>query len=511
MPNSFNGITIASASLNTVGGSAGTARNVISGNTSHGVHILSGATGNSLQGNYIGTDSSGSLAKGNSLKGVRIESPGNSVGGSSSAVRNLISGNTDDGIGLVGSAATGNTIQGNFVGVNAAGTSALPNGVSGIGLSVGASGNLIGGTAAGAGNLCSANNNAGIYLIDAGTSGNQIQGNFIGTDVNGTSPLPNVFEGIYMERASSNTIGGASSGSGNLISGNNWTGIWVTNASWNTFQHNLFGTKIDGVSALPNGRAGIDCDIGAHNNTIGGPAGAGNVIAFAPSPYAGVRIRDGATNTAVLGNSIFSNGSLGIYLGPYAGPTGVVANDPCDTDTGANMLQNYPILSQAVSGSGTGVRGTLNSKASTLFLLQFFANPGCNISGYGEGRIYLGDKSVVTAANCSTNFVADFPLQIPVGYVVTATATDPSGNTSEFSPCLTVTPVPPVTIARPINNQISLSWTNTGVTFALKQTGSLSPPIQWSTVTSNQVNTPGMTSVALPLVSTNRFYRLSFE
>ena len=161
-----------------------------------------------------------------------------------------------------------------------------------------------------------------------------------------------------------------------------------------------------------------------------------------PDPvYAGVRIRDGSTNNAILGNAIFSNGALGIDLGNY----GVNANISCDAGTGANMAQNYPVLTQAVSGNGTGIRGTLNSRPNAMFLLQFFANPACGSSLFannGQGQIYLGQTSVVTGNDCNTSFVAALPGSVPVGYVITATATDSANNTSEFSACVPVRPVP---------------------------------------------------------------------
>src|SRR5207302_8549475 len=223
------------------------------------------------------------------------------------------------------------------------GSSGLRNGRAGIGVSD-APANLIGGTSSGAGNLLSGNGDAGIYLIGSGATGNSIQGNTIGTDTTGTVGLGNTFEGIYIERAPTNTIGGALPGAANLISANHTRGIWLTNASWNVIQGNLIGTKADGVSPLGNTFHNVECEVGANNNTIGGSAGAGNRIAFAqtagPNPYAGVRIRTGSTNNAILANAIFSNAALGIDLGNF----GVNANVSCNTSAGANMLQNYPVL-----------------------------------------------------------------------------------------------------------------------------------------------------------------------
>jgi titin len=509
--NAINGISIDSAGSNTVGGTTSGARNVISGNTNYGIEIYSpGATGNSIQGNYIGPAITGQSALGNTLCGVHIQSPGNTVGGALGGAGNLISGNGQDGIFLDGSTAANNFVQGNFIGTAAGGTSGLMNLRAGVGIS-GAPGNTIGGTTSGAGNLISANadadGDAGIYLIGSGATGNFIQGNKIGTDVTGTLALGNTHDGIDLESASSNTIGGIVAGAGNLISGNAVDGIFLTNASWNVIQGNLIGTKADGVGNLGNVFHGVELEVGANNNTIGGSVGAGNRIAFSQGLTAGVRIRDGSTNNAILSNAIFSNARLGIDLGTY----GVNPNVPCDAGSGANMAQNYPVLSQAVSGNGTGIRGTLNSRPNATFLLQFFANPACNVQGYGDGQFYLGQTTVMTSNNCNVSFVTNLPGSTTLGYVVTATATDSANNTSEFSACVPVTSVPTLTVAPATNHQVTLAWTNTTIGFGLKQTSSLSPPIQWAAVTNIPVVTNGQFVVTLSATTGNRFYALSFE
>jgi titin len=509
--NVINGISIDNASLNTVGGTTAGARNVISGNTNYGIEVFgAAATGNVIQGNYIGPEVTGLSALANRLCGVHILSPGNTIGGSVGGAGNMISGNGQDGIFLDGARAANNVVQGNLIGTVAGGTAGWGNGRAGIGVS-GAPGNTIGGATANAGNLLSANGDAGIYLIASGATGNVIQGNTIGTDVTGTLALGNTYEGIYVERAPTNTIGGAAPGAGNLISANGMGGVFLTNAPWNVIQGNSIGTKQDGLSALGNLLHAVDCQAGACNTTIGGASGAGNRLAFSQTyrgyGYSGVRIRADSTNNAILGNAIFSNDGFGIDLGNY----GVNANISCDAGSGANMAQNYPVLAQAVSGNGTGVRGTLNSRPNQAFLLQFFANLTCDSSGYGEGRTYLGQKSVVTGNGCNASFVASLPGFVPVGYVITATATDSANNTSEFSACVPVSSVPALTVRPSANHQVSLAWTNTATGFVLEQTDSLSPPIQWTTVTNNPVLTNGQFVVTLSAPAGSRFYLLSFE
>ena len=510
--NNLAGIQIFGANANLIGGTSASARNLISGNALSGVEIMAGASGNVVQGNFIGTDMTGHRALGNKVDGVHIESGENTIGGAVSGAGNLISGNITNGIKLSGSSASGNLIQGNFIGTDLNGLIAVPNRFGGVGISDAPS-NTIGGAVAGAGNLISANGNpnnqGGIYLIGVGSAGNLIQGNKIGTDVTGTLALGNTHEGIYLEGAPSNTIGGEPPGAGNLISANNTWGILLSKASWNVIQGNFIGTKIDGVSALGNVFHAVECTNASSNNLIGGTSvGAGNRLAFSQGLYSGMRIRGGSTNDAILGNAIFSNGRLGIDLGTY----GVNPNVPCNTTSGDNMLQNYPVLTQAVSGNGTGVRGTLNSRPNRTFLLQFFANSACDsTSSNGEGQIYLGQMSVVTSNDCNTSFVAALPDSVPVGYVVTATATDSANNTSEFSTCVTVASVPTLKIVPAANHQVTLAWTNTATGFKLKQTGSLSPQIQWTTVTNNPVVANGQFVVTLSAGTTNCFYVLSFE
>jgi len=206
---------------------------------------------------------------------------------------------------------------------------------------------------------------------------------------------------------------------------------------------------------------------------------------------------------------------LGIDLGNY----GVNAIIPCGSTSGGNLSQNYPVLAQAVSGTATAIRGMLNCKPNQPYVLQFFANPACDPSGYGEGQFYLGQITVVTGANCTNSFVAHLPTPVPPGYsTITATATDSANNTSEFSACIPVGPVPTLEIEALANPQVRISWTNTAAGFVLKETTSLSPPIHWQTVSNTPVLSNGQFVVTLPLNPSNpalrqgnRFFLLSFE
>jgi hypothetical protein len=189
---------------------------------------------------------------------------------------------------------------------------------------------------------------------------------------------------------------------------------------------------------LGNFASGVAIHTGASNNTIGGTASsAGNTIAF--NGIEGVRvISNSSTGNAILSNSVFSNSELGIDL-RRLGASGVTQNDPGDGDTGPNSLQNFPVLASASTvGSNIAIEGSLSSTANTAFRLEFFANSSCDASGYGEGAIFLGSASVTTDLSGTTNFNLTYVAAGSQNQYITATATDPNNNTSEFSQCVAV-------------------------------------------------------------------------
>jgi len=226
--------------------------------------------------------------------------------GGNSTIRALVI-NRFDGHGILMSEVPGNTIINCRIGVNAAGTAAEPNTGDGIAMDAQGSNNIIGGTTAGSGNIISGNGGSGISIING--LNNTIQGNFIGTDVTGTVDLGNGSDGVQLDSTTGNTIGGTTAAARNIISGNGNNGVSISSADNNQVQGNFIGTQIDGSSALGNDSTGVRIG-GSANNTIGGTtAGAGNVIAFNSS--FGIFVPGGAGH-AILSNSIFANGSLGI-------------------------------------------------------------------------------------------------------------------------------------------------------------------------------------------------------
>jgi hypothetical protein len=130
--------------------------------------------------------------------------------------------------------------------------------------------------------------------------------------------------------------------------------------------------------------------------------------------------------------SIHDNGGLGINLGN--GPTANHFDEQGFTLPAPNDYQNYPVLTSANStGTSTEVIGTLNASADTAYLVQFFASAQADPSGYGQGQMYLGSTMVTTGADYNASFDVVLSVAAPAGWAVSATATDPLGNTCEFS------------------------------------------------------------------------------
>lgn len=531
LQNSFSGIWITNAPGNFIGSAASGGGNVVSGNQAQGITLFgAGAFGNVLQGNFVGLDATGTRGLGNGLEGIwLVNAPSNSIGLPVSGGGNVISGNGKTGIYVQG-AAPANTFAGNFVGTDAAGTARIGNsGGDGI-LIEGAPDNVIGGTSSLARNLISGHNGRGIWVWGTGASNTIIQGNYIGTDVTGMSSIANTNEAIALGNTVglvfNASIGGIASGAGNLISGNGDTNQWITATHTNAFrpgiylykavgtkiQGNLIGVKADGVSPLGNVAHSVELEL-ATNSVIGGSApGAGNVIAFSQDGQrSGIRVRSGTRNL-ISGNSIYSNGRLGISFNGVS----PVANDGCDGDGGANGLQNYPVISNAVTdGAYTVVKGFLPSTSGQSYQLEFFASPTANGSGNWEGKLYLG-SSTVALASCTNAFVANLPMPVPAGWRITATATDPAGNTSEFSAAVLPGTSPSLLIEPATGDASLISWllTNSfGGTWQLMQATNLTPPVLWQNVPDAPTVTSNGTWFTVPVSLTNstRFFRLLYQ
>jgi hypothetical protein len=399
--------------------------------------ILVQRSSNSVTGCFVGSDPSGSIPRGNQggidLSELVPPLTNLTIGGTDPGARNLVSGNLEFGVGGFGIADS--IVEGNYIGTTKTGMAPLANGSEGV--IFGFSSKItIGGSAAGAGNLVSGNAGVGIGL-GSSTLQMVIQGNFVGTNATGSRAIPNAI-GIAAAQADEARIGGSAAGERNVISGNQQRGISLANCRNYVVQGNLIGPDSSGFLPIPNGGPGIYIFVSSNGHTIGGQGpGEGNVIAFNGGAGVGVGrdANDGSSGDRISGNSIHDNGGLGIDLGS----DGVSANDPGDGDSGPNNFQNFPVVSSAVSdGITTRIQGTLDSLPATTFAIEFFGSPSCDPSDYGEGQTFLGEASVTTDAFGK----ASFQMSVPSGsgnQVVTATATDPAGNTSEFSACTGIT------------------------------------------------------------------------
>ena len=458
-PNTM-GVAIVNSLANLVGGPVNAPGeppgNVISGNQEDGILIFMGQE-NEVQGNLVGPAANGGLLEhalggtGNLDFGVRLQqSESNLIGGTEASHRNLISGNHGRGV-MLEDGSNDNRVFGNFIGTDLSGTQAVPNGSVGVEVAAGhslarpSSRNLVGDIAAvpGAppGNVISGNESGGV-AIKKGEE-NWIRGNIIGANAPGLAALPNRHHGIFVtDESFGNIIGGSELGSRNLVSANEGSGIVIQGRSSNTrIQGNLIGTEITGTANLGNRLNGITLGpFGSATKTLIGGLGLGEANTVAFNRVQGIAVPPAddmvpSLQNTFAGNAMHSNGDLGIDLAS----DGVTANDVTDTDFGPNELQNFPVLSQAgLIDGGTLVFGVLRSRSAAAFHLEFFRNSTCDpLSGHGEGEIFVARKQIKTAANGVAPFGLVLP-QMAAGSVITATATDPDGNTSEFSPCVTV-------------------------------------------------------------------------
>ncbi|MCC6763666.1 MAG: CSLREA domain-containing protein [Deltaproteobacteria bacterium] len=419
--------------------------------------MLSGASNSIVEGNYVGTDATGLQAKPNGQNGIAIISGSNNlIGGTTAQARNVVSGNReqfffDVGIAtFISSAAANNTIAGNYVGIDAAGFHALPNRE---GIILNSANNTVGGTDPGAGNVVAGNvgNQVTVFEVSASADGNSILRNLVGTDAAGLGAFDEGFGyGVSISDADAAVVG--SPGNGNLIAGNDYGILIHFAAHRSTGGHVVQGNQI-GVDAvgrpLGNGGPGLRLD-NVFDATIGGTAnGAPNLVAnntgpgvlvnFVPTCAGCTTGTLRANQNRISANRIFANSGRGIDLGSSSFGDGVTMNDATDADSGANDLLNWPVLTSATSDAMTS---TVNAQALTQgpasaqpYRLEFFASPACDtVGGNGEGAFFLGaaDRSADGSA-----IAVNLPVPIPNGYVVTATATDSLGNTSEFSNCVT--------------------------------------------------------------------------
>lgn len=429
--NAGDGIQVRSAVSNNIGiGSADTG-NTISGNGGDGIQLGTNASLTVVTMNIIGTGTNGLAARPNGGEGILIfRSATNYIG---IPAGNLISGNQGSGIKIEDPQSRNNITINNNIGIDSTGSGALGNSDHGVYI-LNAPSNTIG-TIAGR-NVISGNDAEGIYIEGSGSVGNTIQNNRIGVSADGLSSLGNGNNGIFCELGPSQTQIGGTNNLGNVIAGNGGHGVfffWDTTRD-NFVQGNLIGMNVAG-DPMGNGQIGVYALISSDNTIGGASTNLGNRIAF--NMQNGVRV-NGGTNNLIRGNSIYSNELLGIDLGG----DGVTPNDVLDPDTGANMFQNYPrILSATTNGAADLVFSyDFSSVTGQTYHLEFFINDQADPFGYGQGQYFLYYTNLYTASGSFTFYNKTVGATVHTGQFVTATMTDPFGNSSEFSEAVEIVP-----------------------------------------------------------------------
>ncbi len=395
--NSGDGVRIDDSSGNTIGGAVTAARNVISANGRSGVRMQGATTtGNSVFGNTIGTDVSGRLDRGNRVMGVWIVgAPGNRIGGPEAGQGNLISGNDVNGVVIAYETATNNVVESNFVGTTRSGNEAIGN-VLGVHLFE-APGNVV------IDNVLSGNV-IGLDISGVAATGNRVADNRIGTNHDGTTGLPNSADGVFIDDAPGNTL------ENNTISANGFNGVLIDGVGsfGNVLQANSIGINADGVTALGNAGHGVLVQQGAGRNLIGTDGNGvndqleGNLIAFNGGDGVTI-VGDTSLGNTIRANSIFSNADLAIDLAN----DGITLNDygdllavppiPPDTDTGPNLRQNYPEISSVRKTLlGQNAGVSISGVLNSTPSTTFVIDVYRNATSVPEGRTWLGSVEVTT-------------------------------------------------------------------------------------------------------------------
>lgn len=495
----IQGILVAIADDVTIGGTATGEGNVIAGNLGPAVVVQTAGftTPVTLLGNYIGTNRLGTPGIGN-VAGAAVFTGWVAIGDGTAAGRNVLAGNTNEGINL--NVSSVGTVKGNYIGVAPDGATGISNG---IGIKAeGAALAEIGGTAPGERNVISGNTQNQVVLTGVCGCAARVVGNYIGPNAAGTAAVTNNANGILVTDALGMIVGGLLPGERNLISGNAKDGITIVGETSEQIAvgGNWIGLNAAGTAALGNGGNGISLvpdpagGAGPHRTIIGDEVpGTSNVIAgngrhgirilrsrqnttiihnvIGTDPTGSIAIPNGgdgilierANRLTVRENTIANNGQAGVVMMPRSGPPvgnvlfgnaifgnqglGIDLSDTVDangngdgiTPPGTPGAQDFPaVLTATTSAAGTVVGGTLTSTPDLSYRVELFGSPSCDPSGNGEGRAFLGGVDVGTNGGGIAQFSATVPA-LPVGQFITATATNLDRQTSEFSVCKAVT------------------------------------------------------------------------
>jgi hypothetical protein len=458
--NGANGIRLEATSNVQIGNDTGTGRNIISGNNAPGIAIVSGSSGVSIRGNYVGTDSTGLVSVRNLDAGIVIDQSSNiTIGNGTAGGRNVLSGNNVRGA-LIRNGSSSVSMLGNYIGVGADGSTRVANSRNGIEL-LDVSNVQIGDGTAGGRNIVSGNGSGGAFdhgLFLASTTNLTFAGNYIGVAADGSTMLGNTRNGLMFQSLADQTGHTNTLITGNVISGNGLGGVDISSFSGSalgapatiTFTGNKIGVAADGVTPAGNVAFGIKNTNVPGQIIIGGIAsGDANIIAH--NGAEAVIAESLPLNVAVIGNSIYSNGGIGIDLGR----DGVTPNDAGDGDTGSNDLLNFPQDIRAIAADANTLNYSLTldaPAAASGYRVEFFANDTANPSGHGEGQRYLGHVDISHGGGAQSYTGTLATLQpIVIGSIISTTATRRTAGgswdiTSEFSAVATADGVAQMTV-----------------------------------------------------------------
>jgi gliding motility-associated-like protein len=420
--NGQQGLHIITCSTAVVGGSLITERNYVSENGGSGIQLV-GSPYSIIKGNYVGVDVTGLLNKGNNNNGILLDNCRESIiGGGSANERNISCGSkAANGIEINGDSKRC-VIQGNFSGIGADGVTDIGNWINGINIYWTSDTLIIGGSNYMERNVFSCNGKSGMGdgLRVEGPDGHTILGNFCGVDSTGTIKKGNAWAGLSLNESNDNIVGGSGAFEGNICSGNLNEGVWLRNASRNRFYGNFIGTDRTGTLQLGNedwGFAISDQGSGNFDNIIGGPLTEANTIAYNLNidPIRGgqgVYVDNSSHRNLITFNKIYCNAGLGI-----------------DKNGAGNENISPPVILSSLANevSGTGISGDSihvyrNSRVD--------AGTQCDC----EGEIYLGQTIVDASGNWTLTH--NLGLSFAEARTVTATQTNLTFSTSEFSNCL---------------------------------------------------------------------------
>ena len=414
-------IQVSEGAINTIiGGLTPEERNIISGAAYRGIVLVSESTENTqIIGNFIGTDVTGTSAVPNTNRAINLLQGVNNtiIGGTEEGARNIISGNSSYAIAFQFSDAspgtipvTNNVVAGNYIGVDITGATALPN-QSGILLSGLSENNIIGGNIPAARNIISGNTQFGIRFTGINSKENLVTGNYIGTDPDGSAPIPNN-TGVYFQTGSNNnTIGGTAPSEGNLISGNS-QGIVFNGASDNEIIGNFIGTDNNGTGALGNS-LGISISNGSTNNIIGGADPARKNIISGNSSV-GISISQASTqNNQILGNYIgidaagtesLPNGSNGIQI---SGVSNTIRNNVISANSGTGISVLVGGDDNIITGNYIGTNADGNAAMPNAVTGIWIRGSGNTVGGASES-----ERNIVSGNNQGGIRLFNFGTQV---------------------------------------------------------------------------------------------------